>query len=126
WAVWPFETMLVSRRHIGSLPELSESERQALADMLRRLLTRYDNLFETPFPYSMGFHQQPIRESGDWHLHAHVYPPLMRSATIRKWIVGFELLGSPQRDLTPEEAASRLRHVSETHYLARAQDEVAR
>ena len=126
WAVWPFETLLVSRRHIGSLTELSETERDALADVLRRLLTRYDNLFETPFPYSMGFHQQPIRQGGDWHLHAHVYPPLMRSATIRKWIVGFELLGSPQRDLTPEEAASRLRNASEVHYAVRAKDEVAR
>jgi UDPglucose--hexose-1-phosphate uridylyltransferase len=126
WAVWPFETLLVSRRHIGSLPELNDGERDALADLLRRLLTRYDNLFETPFPYSMGFHQQPIRQGGDWHLHAHVYPPLMRSATIRKWIVGFELLGSPQRDLTPEEAASRLRNASETHDLPRARDEAAR
>ena len=105
---------------------MSDSERTALADLLRRLLTRYDNLFETPFPYSMGFHQQPIRAGGAWHLHAHVYPPLMRSATIRKWIVGFELLGSPQRDLTPEEAASRLRDASEIHYLTRAKDEVAR
>jgi UDPglucose--hexose-1-phosphate uridylyltransferase len=126
WAVWPFETLLISRRHIGSLPDLNEPERDALADVLRRLLTRYDNLFETPFPYSMGFHQQPIRAGGDWHLHAHVYPPLMRSATIRKWIVGFELLGSPQRDLTPEEAASRLRNASEVHYALCAKDEVAR
>jgi UDPglucose--hexose-1-phosphate uridylyltransferase len=126
WAVWPFETLLLSRRHIGSLAELNEQERDALADVLRRLLTRYDNLFETPFPYSMGFHQQPIRQGGDWHLHAHVYPPLMRSATIRKWIVGFELLGSPQRDLTPEEAASRLRSAGELHYAVRTQDEVAR
>jgi UDPglucose--hexose-1-phosphate uridylyltransferase len=126
WAVWPFETMLISRRHIGSLGEFNESERDALADILRRLLTRYDNLFEAPFPYSMGFHQQPIRQRGDWHLHAHVYPPLMRSATIRKWIVGFELLGSPQRDLTPELAASRLRDVGEVHYAVRTKHEVAR
>jgi len=128
WAVWPFETLIVSRRHVGSLPELRDGERDALADVLRRLLTRCDNLFETPFPYSMGFHQRPLHQQaeGEWHLHAHVYPPLMRSAAIRKWIVGFELLGSPQRDLTPEEAASRLRNVSEVHYAVRTEDEVAR
>jgi len=128
WAVWPFETLLFSRRHIGSLHELHDAERDALADVLRRLFTRYDNLFEAPFPYSMGFHQQPIHQpaDGDWHLHAHVYPPLMRSATIRKWIVGFELLGSPQRDLTPEAAASRLQEVSERHYSLRATQGVAR
>jgi UDPglucose--hexose-1-phosphate uridylyltransferase len=127
WAMWPFETLLISRRHVGSLHDLEGSERDALADVLRRLFTRYDNLFEAPFPYSMGFHQRPMRQAdGDWHLHAHVYPPLMRSATIRKWIVGFELLGSPQRDLTPEAAASRLQAVSERHYSLRAEQETAR
>ncbi len=128
WAVWPFETLLISRRHIGSLHELQDAERAALADVLRRLFTRYDNLFEAPFPYSMGFHQRPIgqQSEGDWHLHVHVYPPLMRSATIRKWIVGFELLGSPQRDLTPELAASRLQGASERHYRLRAKEEAAR
>jgi len=127
WAVWPFETLLVSRRHVGAMHDLDEAERVALADLLRRLVTRYDNLFETAFPYSMGFHQQPIGHAGDdWHLHAHVYPPLLRSATIRKFMVGFELLGSPQRDVTPEHAAARLRQASEVHYTVRAKDGVAR
>ena len=126
WAVWPFETLLVSRRHVGALHDLSGAERDALADLLRRLVTRYDNLFETAFPYSMGFHQQPIHQPTDaWHLHAHVYPPLLRSATIRKFMVGFELLGSPQRDVTPEHAAARLQEASEVHYTVRAKDGVA-
>src|SRR5213593_771927 len=101
--------------------ELDDTERDALADILRRLITRYDNLFEAPFPYSMGFHQRPIRQTSadDWHLHAHVYPPLLRSATIRKFMVGFELLGSPQRDVTPEAVASRLKTVAAGHYTER-------
>jgi UDPglucose--hexose-1-phosphate uridylyltransferase len=120
WAAWPFETLIVSRRHISDLPSLDDAERDGLADILKRLTTRYDNLFEAPFPYSMGFHQKPIRGASDEavHLHAHVYPPLLRSATIRKFMVGFELLGSPQRDLTPEDAAARLQHASEVHYSA--------
>jgi UDPglucose--hexose-1-phosphate uridylyltransferase len=121
WATWPFETLLVSRRHVASLSDLDSAERDALADLLKRLTTRYDNLFETPFPYSMGFHQQPLGEAvaSPAHLHAHFYPPLLRSASIRKFMVGFELLGSPQRDLTPEEAAGRLRQAGEIHYSAR-------
>jgi UDPglucose--hexose-1-phosphate uridylyltransferase len=120
WATWPFETLLISRRHVGTLAALSGAERDALADVLKRLTTRYDNLFEIPFPYSMGFHQQPLRDSpqAPEHLHAHFYPPLLRSASIRKFMVGFELLGSPQRDFTPEEAARRLREVGENHYAA--------
>jgi UDPglucose--hexose-1-phosphate uridylyltransferase len=122
WAIWPFETLVLSRRHMTSLDALDDAERAGLADMLKRLTSRYDNLFETPFPYSMGVHQQPLRDASDhdWHLHLHFYPPLLRSATIRKFMVGFELLGSPQRDLTPEEAAARLQAVAEEHYLARA------
>jgi UDPglucose--hexose-1-phosphate uridylyltransferase len=118
WAVWPFETLVLSRRHVGSLADLDEAERQALADLLKRLTARYDNVFEAPFPYSMGFHQQPVNDGagGDWHLHAHFVPPLLRSATIRKFMVGFELLGSPQRDVTPEDAAAQLRAVSDVHY----------
>jgi len=87
----------------------------------RRLTTRYDNLFETPFPYSMGFHQRPCNGQPypEWHLHAHFYPPLLRSATVRKFMVGFELLGTPQRDLTAEDAAARLRDSSEAHYRDR-------
>ncbi|MGB6429428.1 MAG: UDP-glucose--hexose-1-phosphate uridylyltransferase [Candidatus Acidiferrales bacterium] len=121
WAVWPFETMVLSRRHVASLVDLSDSERYLLADLLRRLTTRYDNLFESPFPYSMGFHQSPTdgEPHPEWHLHAHYFPPLLRSATVRKFMVGYELLGTPQRDLTPESAAERLRDLSETHYLDR-------
>ncbi|RMF29278.1 MAG: galactose-1-phosphate uridylyltransferase, partial [Chloroflexi bacterium] len=111
WAVWPFETLLLSRRHVGSLADLNEEEQAGLADILRQLTRRYDALFHTPFPYSMGFHQRPTdgHPYPAWHLHAHFYPPLLRSATIRKFMVGYEMLGEPQRDLTPEEAAGRLR-----------------
>jgi UDPglucose--hexose-1-phosphate uridylyltransferase len=110
WAAWPFETLVLSRRHIGELTALREDERSALADMLQRLTTMYNNVFETAFPYSMGFHQQPFHgdSAGMAHLHAHFYPPLLRSATVRKFMVGFELLGSPQRDFTPEDAARRM------------------
>jgi UDPglucose--hexose-1-phosphate uridylyltransferase len=117
WAVWPYETMVLSTRHFGAINELSTAERDALSDILRRLTTQYDSLFQAPFPYSMGFHETPLHEPEPdiWHFHAHFYPPLLRSATIRKFMVGFELLGSPQRDLTPEETASRLRKTSDTH-----------
>jgi UDPglucose--hexose-1-phosphate uridylyltransferase len=119
WAVWPFETMVLSKTHLGSLPELSAAQRRDLADLLIRLTTRYDNLFQTSFPYTMGFHQSPTdgKEHPEWHFHAHFYPPLLRSASIRKFMVGFELLGMPQRDITPESAAERLRALSEAHFL---------
>jgi UDPglucose--hexose-1-phosphate uridylyltransferase len=117
WAVWPFETLLVARRHVDTLASLAADEREALADILKQLTTRYDNLFETPFPYSMGFHQEPAHgDDGTAHLHAHFHPPLLRSATVRKFMVGFELLGSPQRDFTPEDAAARLQAVPSLHY----------
>ena len=111
WAVWPFETLVLSKRHTQDLPQLSPNERAGLAQILKRLTCRYDNLFDTPFPYSMGFHQRPNdgKPHDSWHFHAHYYPPLLRSAAVRKFMVGFELLGTPQRDLTPEEAAERLR-----------------
>ncbi|HBY97389.1 MAG: UDP-glucose--hexose-1-phosphate uridylyltransferase [Ardenticatenaceae bacterium] len=117
WAVWPFETMVLPRRHVPNLPALQPAERDELAGIVRRLGIRYDNLFETSFPYSMGWHQQPMDEQSypEWHLHAHYFPPLLRSATIRKFMVGFEMLGTPQRDLTPERAAERLRALSEIH-----------
>jgi UDPglucose--hexose-1-phosphate uridylyltransferase len=122
WAVWPFETLLVSKRHAGALPELRPEERDALADALKRLTTRYDNLFETSFPYTMGFHQAPVdgKAHPEWHFHAHFYPPLLRSATVRKFMVGFEMLGMPQRDITAESAAERLRAASEEHYWPRS------
>jgi UDPglucose--hexose-1-phosphate uridylyltransferase len=116
WAVWPFETMLACSRHVAALDELTDAERDALADILKRLTTRYDHLFETSFPYSMGFHQSPTdgRPHPEWHLHAHFYPPLLRSATVRKFMVGYELLGTPQRDITAETAAARLREMPES------------
>jgi UDPglucose--hexose-1-phosphate uridylyltransferase len=111
WAVWPFEVMVVGKRHLGSLDQFSNSERHDLAEILQRVTRCYDQLFSTSFPYSMGFHQRPTdgESHPEWHFHAHFYPPLLRSATVRKFVVGYELLGSPQRDFTPEEAAQRLR-----------------
>jgi UDPglucose--hexose-1-phosphate uridylyltransferase len=114
WARWPFETLVLPRRHLGALPELGPIECQGLAEMLRRLTRRYDRLFAVPFPYSMGFHQRPTDDQTypEWHLHAHFYPPLL-SATVRKFMVGYEMLGQPQRDITPEQAAERLRQLPE-------------
>jgi UDPglucose--hexose-1-phosphate uridylyltransferase len=121
WAVWPFETLLVSKRHFASLEEFAGGETELLADILRRITIRYDSLFETAFPYSMGFHQRPTdgQEYPEWHFHAHYFPPLLRSATVQKFMVGYELLGNPQRDITAESAAKRLREVAEVHYLDR-------
>ena len=122
WALWPFETLLLPQRHVWRLPDLTNEERDALAQILKRLLTRYDNLFEIPFPYSMGWHGAPTGP-GDylhWQLHAHFYPPLLRSAVVRKFIVGYELLAEAQRDLTAEQAADRLRALSEIHYKQQA------
>jgi UDPglucose--hexose-1-phosphate uridylyltransferase len=122
WAVWPFETLLVSRRPVSSLLELDGGERSALADILHQITIRYDNLFNTSFPYSMGFHQRPTdgKDYPEFHLHAHFYPPLLRSASIRKFMVGYEMLAMPQRDLTPETAADWLRQVPAQHYLQAA------
>jgi len=113
WAVWPFETMVLGRRHARGLDDLSLAERDGLAEVLGDVTARYDALFGVPFPYTMGLHQRPTDggEHSAHHLHAHFYPPLLRSATVRKFMVGFELLGTPQRDITPESAAGRLRDV---------------
>jgi UDPglucose--hexose-1-phosphate uridylyltransferase len=113
WAVWPFETMIISKRHVAAMHELNSAERDALSDILKRLTSRYDNLFQASFPYSMGFHQRPTDKSehAEWHFHAHFFPPLLRSASVRKFMVGFELLGMPQRDITAETSAERLRAV---------------
>jgi UDPglucose--hexose-1-phosphate uridylyltransferase len=115
WATWPFETMVLHKGHAPSLAHLSGAERDALAEILKRITTRYDNLFQVSFPYSMGFHQQPTDGEAHpaWHLHAHFYPPLLRSATVRKFMVGYEMLAQPQRDLTAEAAAARLRELSD-------------
>ncbi len=117
WAVWPFETLLLPRRHLLRLPDLADDERDSLADILKRLLSKYDNLFNTSFPYSMGWHGAPFGDDyAHWQLHAHFYPPLLRSATVKKFMVGFEMLGEAQRDITAEQAAHRLRQLPEIHY----------
>jgi UDPglucose--hexose-1-phosphate uridylyltransferase len=115
WATWPFETIVLPRRPVSGLDRLSDGERDALADMLGRLTGAYDALFATACPYSMGFHQRPAKAADDAHfiMHAHFYPPLLRSAAIRKFMVGFEMLAMPQRDLTAEDAAARLRSAVE-------------
>lgn len=111
WAVWPFETLVLPRRHLASIEDLTDADRDLFADILHRITAGYDRVFDTSFPYSMGLHGAPTdsQPHPEWHFHAHFYPPLLRSATIRKFMVGFELLGSPQRDLTPELAAETLR-----------------
>jgi UDPglucose--hexose-1-phosphate uridylyltransferase len=117
WAIWPFEVMLLSREHRASLVELSSPERDGLADVLKKTTAGFDRVFQTPFPYSMGFHQSPNdgQTHREWHLHAHFYPPLLRSATVRKFMVGYELLAGPQRDITPESAADTLRNYVNQH-----------
>ena len=121
WAVWPFEVMLVSRRHCGSLADLTPAEVGCLADIMQQVTVHYDNLFEISFPYSMGFHQAPFdgKSYPGHHFHAHYYPPLLRSATVRKFMVGFEMLSMPQRDITAELAAARLREMPAVHYKSR-------
>ena len=118
WALWPFELLLLPRRPVQQLSDLRDEERDALARVLKQLLVRYDNLFETSFPYSMGWHGAPNDEKDGkhWQLHAHFYPPLLRSATVKKFMVGYEMLAEPQRDITAEQAAARLRELSEVHY----------
>ena len=122
WATWPFETLLLPRRHVTSIEQLTDAEKDAFADVLRRLTIRYDNLFQLSFPYSAGLHQRPTdgEEHPEWHLHMHFYPPLLRSATVKKFMVGYEMLANPQRDVTPEWAAERLRAQSEEHYKTTA------
>ncbi len=121
WALWPFETLVLPRRPFRALLDLDDAARGRLADLLKRLTTRYDNLFEVSFPYSMGFHQAPADGEAhpEWWLHLHFFPPLLRGAAVRKFMVGFEMLGMPGRDFTPEKAAEVLRGLSEEHYTAR-------
>src|SRR5947209_1663669 len=116
WAVWPFELLVCSRRHIGSMNDFTPEDSRSLSDILHRVTSTYDKVFGVPFPYSMGFHQSPCdgEQHPEWHFHAHFYPPLLRSATIRKFMVGFEMLGMPQRDITAESAAERLRELAGT------------
>ena len=118
WPTWPFESMIVARRSVSSLLELSDDERTALADAYQRLTIMYDNLFEVSFPYSAGLHQSPTdgADHPEWHLHMHFYPPLLRSATVKKFMVGYEMMGNPQRDITAEQAAQKLNALPKTHY----------
>lgn len=115
WAVWPFEVLLLANRHVAGLDALEEDERTAPADMLRRVTAQYDRLFDASCPYSMGFHQRPTGRGAhdEWHLHAHFYPPVLRSASVHKFMVGYELLATPQRDVTAEAAAARLRELAD-------------
>ena len=122
WATWPFEILVLPRRRVTALMELEDSERDGLADIIKRLTTRYDNLFQTSFPYSAGLHQAPTDgfDYPEWDFHLHFYPPLLRSATVKKFMVGYEMLASPQRDITPETSAEMLASLSEVHYLESA------
>ena len=122
WAVWPFEMMLLPKRHIQRMQDLTHEERVSLADALQQLLIKYDNLFEVSFPYSMGWHGAPFngQPNDHWQLHAHFYPPLLRSATVKKFMVGYEMMAESQRDLTAEQAAQRLRDCSDIHYKQQA------
>lgn len=108
WAVWPFEVLVVPTQHEKDLGALDSVARKGLAEIFKQLTVCYDDLFETSFPYSMGVHQAPKDGAihTEWHLHAHFYPPLLRSATIRKFMVGYEMLASPQRDITPRSQPS--------------------
>lgn len=118
WAVWPFETMIISKRHIQTITQFTAEEETAFADILKQLTAKYDNLFNVSFPYSAGIHQAPVNDGDhpEWHFHMHFYPPLLRSATVKKFMVGYEMLANPQRDITAEWAAERLRDLSIVHY----------
>ncbi len=113
WAVWPYETLIISKRHIGNLLELNQAEITGLAEIYKQLTTKYDRLFQVSFPYSAGIHQTPVdgKERNYWHLHIHFYPPLLRSATVKKFMVGYEMLANPQRDITPETSAQILKNL---------------
>ncbi len=118
WATWPFETMVLPKRHLRDITGMTDEETRAFAGILKNLTARYDNLFNIPFPYSSGIHQSPTdgEEHPEWHFHMHFYPPLLRSATVRKFMVGYEMLANPQRDITAEDASARLRALPSVHY----------
>jgi UDPglucose--hexose-1-phosphate uridylyltransferase len=118
WAVWPFETIILPRRHVASIGQFTDPERDSFAEVIKRLTTRYDNLFKTSFPYSAGLHQSPTdgRTHLEYHTHMHFYPPLLRSASVKKFMVGYEMLANPQRDITPESSSERLRQLPDIHY----------
>ncbi|MDP4173787.1 MAG: UDP-glucose--hexose-1-phosphate uridylyltransferase [Bacteroidota bacterium] len=121
WAVWPFETMIIPRRHVQNLNQLTEEDISHFADILKAVTVKYDNIFNTSFPYSAGIHQSPTDglSHSEWHMHMHFYPPLLRSATIKKFMVGYEMLANPQRDITAEMSAKILRDASLVHYRSK-------
>lgn len=118
WAIWPFETLIISKRPFGKITDFTDFETQSFAKILKELTIKYDNLFETSFPYSSGIHQAPTDNNlhPEWHFHMHFYPPLLRSASVKKFMVGYEMLGESQRDITPEKSAEIIRNTSNTHY----------
>jgi len=118
WAIWPYETMIISKRQVQHITQFNDKERNSLAVILKQLTAKYDNLFNISFPYSAGMHQSPVNngEFPEWHWHMHFYPPLLRSATVKKFMVGYEMLANPQRDITPEWAAEKLKSLSHIHY----------
>lgn len=122
WAVWPYETMILPRFHVGALSDIDGRMQKDLASIIRLLTIKYDNLFKTSFPYSMGIHQRPVDDSEytSWHMHMHFYPPLLRSASVKKFMVGYEMLAMPQRDITAEQSAETLRSLPETHFTERS------
>ena len=121
WGIWPFESMIISRRHFQNLTQMTDDEKTGLADIYQQVTTMYDNLFEISFPYSAGIHQSPTdgKDHACWHFHMHFYPPLLRSSTVKKFMVGYEMLANPQRDITPETSAEKLRSLSKIHYKTR-------
>lgn len=118
WATWPYETMIISKRHFGNIIAMTNDETKAFAEIIKIITVKYDNLFETSFPYSAGIHQAPTDRIShpEWHFHMHFYPPLLRSATVKKFMVGYEMLGEAQRDISPEQSAKILRELSTNHY----------
>jgi UDPglucose--hexose-1-phosphate uridylyltransferase len=118
WAIWPYETMIISKRQVQNILQFNEHEKSSFADILKRLTIKYDNLFQTSFPYSAGMHQSPVNDGNhpEWHWHMHFYPPLLRSSTVKKFMVGYEMLANPQRDITAEWGAEKLRSLSNKHY----------
>lgn len=120
WAIWPFEALIVPKRAISRITDMSEDEKTAFADAYKQLTVAYDNVFNVSFPYSAGIHQAPTdgKAHPEWHFHKTFYPPLLRSATVKKFMVGYEMLANPQRDITPEKAAEILRGGAKTHYKA--------
>lgn len=118
WAIWPFETMILPKRQVTNITELTEEEKLGFADIYKQLTIRYDNLFKVSFPYSAGIHQAPVDgvSHPEWYMHMHFYPPLLRSATVKKFMVGYEMMAEPQRDITAEQSAQRLRELPNLHY----------